>query len=538
MNGLAKYIYVYVLIITSLFIKGQNHDSLNKLLKTTKHDSIKLRLLVELSEVCDPSDILIYAEPAVKLANELLRKPSNNELKIKILSQKSKAINNIGFVYHNQGEITKALNYYNQSLKTQKEILPNVVSKNEMIGIKKGIASSFNNIGSIYRNQGDIQTALNYYNQAFKIQQEIDDKEGMAYSFINIGTIYNNQGDIPKALEFYDKSLKLREEIGDKQGVATSLNNIGLIYSGQGDIKNALKYHNQSLKLREEIGDKQGISYSLDNIGSIYNFQGDFNKALGNFERALKLREELDDKLGIANSLNNIGQIYGRKDVLKAIDYYAKSLKILQEIDYKEGVAVCLNNLGVMYRSVGYLSLTSGDKNKNYQLARSYAGSSLKISKELGFPEYIRNAEFSLSQLDSIHGDNKGAYEHYKQFIIYRDSLNNESTRKASIKNQLKYEFEKKEAVIKEQQEKERIIANEKDRFQKIVIGSVILGLLLVMIFAVFIFRSLKTTRKQKVIIEEKQKEILDSIHYAKRIQKSLLPTEKYIARHLQHYKD
>ena len=49
-------------------------------------------------------------------------------------------------------------------------------------------------------------------------------------------------------------------------------------------------------------------------------------------------------------------------------------------------------------------------------------------------------------------------------------------------------------------------------------------------------FRSLFITRRQKQIIlrqkelvEEKQKEILDSIHYARRIQKSLLPTEKYI---------
>ncbi len=115
-----------------------------------------------------------------------------------------------------------------------------------------------------------------------------------------------------------------------------------------------------------------------------------------------------------------------------------------------------------------------------------------------------------------------------------RDSINNEQTRKASLKNQLKYEFEKKEAVIKEQQEKERAIAEEKNRFQQIVILSVVIGLLLVVVFAIFVFRSLKTTRSQKHIIEEKQKEILDSIRYAKRIQTSLLPTEKYIAKQMR----
>ncbi|MEO6305826.1 MAG: hypothetical protein ABIP51_21950, partial [Bacteroidia bacterium] len=39
---------------------------------------------------------------------------------------------------------------------------------------------------------------------------------------------------------------------------------------------------------------------------------------------------------------------------------------------------------------------------------------------------------------------------------------------------------------------------------------------------------------KQKSVVDEKQKEILDSIHYAKRIQISLLPTEKFIERILK----
>jgi hypothetical protein len=62
-----------------------------------------------------------------------------------------------------------------------------------------------------------------------------------------------------------------------------------------------------------------------------------------------------------------------------------------------------------------------------------------------------------------------------------------------------------------------------------------------VLLFAGFIFRSLRITRKQKQIIEqqkhlveEKQKEILDSIHYARRIQTALLPTDKYIEKSLK----
>jgi len=86
---------------------------------------------------------------------------------------------------------------------------------------------------------------------------------------------------------------------------------------------------------------------------------------------------------------------------------------------------------------------------------------------------------------------------------------------------------------MQETQAKERAVAEGRNRFQQIVIWSVVIGLLLVIIFAGFIYRSLKITHKQKKIIEEKQREILDSIHYAKRIQTALITNERYIHKNL-----
>jgi serine phosphatase RsbU (regulator of sigma subunit) len=66
---------------------------------------------------------------------------------------------------------------------------------------------------------------------------------------------------------------------------------------------------------------------------------------------------------------------------------------------------------------------------------------------------------------------------------------------------------------------------------------------LAVVIILIIVFRSLKVTRKQKAmieeqknIVEEKNKDITDSIHYASRIQKALLTTDDYISSHLKEY--
>ena len=45
-------------------------------------------------------------------------------------------------------------------------------------------------------------------------------------------------------------------------------------------------------------------------------------------------------------------------------------------------------------------------------------------------------------------------------------------------------------------------------------------------------------TDKQKHLVEEKQKEILDSINYAKRIQQAHMPTEKYVMKNIERLKE
>lgn len=378
------------------------------------------------------------------------------------------------------------------------ELSEKLIQSNNLLIQKKGkigLADAYNNIGFMYNNQGDIPNALDYFGKSLKIQEELGYKQGIAELMSNIGVIYYLQNELEKALDFYLKSLKIRESLGDKNAIANSLSNIGNLFYTQKNMSRALYYSTRSLKLQEEIGDKEGMAYSLNNLGTIYFFKNNIDDALGVYYRSKKIREEIGDMQGIAASQHNIATAYLKLAAPKGSLTYNK------------------------------IHLT---------LALSNADSSLLISKKLGFPANIRNAERLLSRIDSLRGNYKDAFEHYKQYILFRDSITNEGTRKASIKNQLKYEFERKEAVLKEKQEKEKALAEEKNRFQQIVIFSVVIGLVLVLIFAGFIFRTLKTTRNQKTIIEEKQKEILDSIQYAKRIQQSLLPNEKFIDKSLK----
>jgi tetratricopeptide (TPR) repeat protein len=401
----------------------------------------------------------------------------------------------------------------------------------------KHLALGLDHLGYVYDLQGKTIASLDFHRKSLTIQESLGDKKEIANSLHSIAFIYNSQGDIPKALDYFSKSLKIFEAIGDKVGTATSLNTTGLIYYNQGEIAKAIEHYNKSLKIRTEIGDQQGIATSLNNIGAVYRKQGDMQKALQCYEKSLRIREEIGDQYGAAFTLNNLGFLYKNLgDLAKANNYYNRSLKIREEIGDKKGIAGSLNNIAAIYF-----------KEKNYSKTLEYSLKSLQLSRELGYPDNIRGAARMLSAVYKTRNDYRKALEYYELFVQMRDSVNNEESRNSLVKNQLKYEYEKKTATdsvahAKENEvKKAQILKQEteikaKKNQQYALFG----GLALVLVFAGFMYNRFRITQKQKILIEkqkrlveDKQKEILDSIYYARRIQQTLLTSEKYIGKKL-----
>ncbi len=382
---------------------------------------------------------------------------------------------------------------------------------------KKYEGRAFNLIGIGYLNKGYYPQALKYFFSALKIMEEIQDKSGISSTYINIGVIYKNQANNNEALKYYFKSLKITEQIKLKDPkntfnnklLASSYNNIGNIFDNQHNYPKALEYYFESLKLYEELDDPYGISSAYNNIGIIYNYQHNYNKALQMYVDALKIAEELDDKLQIATCYINIGALYAKVPKLP--------------LPFRKKNMIYTNN------PTGW--------------ATYYLTEALKICQFISNKDGIKDCYHNLTILDTITNNYQAAFAHSKLYVAYGDSLNNEETQKQSLQASMQYEFDKKELVTKAEQDKKDAIVKEEKQKQKIVIGLVSFVLLLVILFSFFLYKRFRITSKQKLIIEqqkvvvdkayeslhEKNKEVMDSINYASRIQKALLPNENYI---------
>nr|MDU9045169.1 tetratricopeptide repeat protein [Candidatus Electrothrix aestuarii] len=141
---------------------------------------------------------------------------------------------------------------------------------------------------------GRYTEALPLYEQSLYILRDIGDRTGEGATLNNIGQIYRAQGDDTTALNYLEQSLRIRREIGNKAGESATLNNISQIYQARGDYASALKYLKQSLTISQEIGDRVGEASSSWNIGHAYRELDELCKAEPYMSQAVKIAEQIN----------------------------------------------------------------------------------------------------------------------------------------------------------------------------------------------------------------------------------------------------
>ncbi len=412
--------------------------------------------------------------------------------------------------------------------------------------LKKNLAGALNNIGYHYKTHGNTLLALEYYLQSLTIEKELDNKTGIATTLNNLGAIYEAQGDIRNALDYHHQSLKISEDIKNKKGISLSFNNIGVIYESQDDLPTALDYYLKSLQIDRELNNIQGIAITLNNIGYLYEDLGKLDSALKYHEESLVLQRRIGHKPGEANSLSNIGGVYDmKKEFDLAIQYQMQSLAIYEEFAYKKGISTSLFNLATLYLKKG-----------NVKYAESHALKSFEIAQEIGSPSTIKSAANILSEI--YEKENKGmlALQMHKLFIQMRDSISSEENQAATIKRQSQYQYDKQKVLDDAENVRKVAVEQKEKEKQKILTYVAGAGILLLVVFLIFVFNRLKVTNRQKTIIDkaneelnqqndeisaqrdqiELQKEIVEkaheevqaSINYAQRIQTALLSTEEH----------
>jgi tetratricopeptide (TPR) repeat protein len=568
-----KYFYTCLTILLFLISNSNAQknikkiDSLKNLIKNEASEKISLQrlLLLEYKTIENEDSLLPLFQ---KLLNQSVSKGEREE--------EGKLCIVIGNIQLNKDEFTSALSLYERALKIFTEIKKEdqIASSNNRIGSaylflgeyqkslernnlavtyyskvhdSEALASCYGNMGIAYKKLGKFIDAIEYQKKSYTEEQKTNNKHGMASCVNAIGNIYFSQGDYPNALKNYFTSLKLQKEAGYPEGIANALSNIGMVFKKQGELDKALKYSLQSYEIEKKHNRLQGMAISLSNIGDIYFKKNDKKNALDNFKQSLTLFEKINDEIGIADLRGSLGLLFeSNKNYDSALVYHQQSLSIYEKTGQIDAKCIELFNIANCYVN-----------QKRTDEAIRYLKQTISESKKNQLIENVEVAEELLATIYERKNNPAEALKHYKEFIIYRDSIFNIKKSDEVYKNEMKYEFELKAAEDSIENLHKQEILDSQIKAQKLEIEGerlkkyfMLAGIIILLIVAMIIFNRYKLTQKQKLIIEnqkieveyqkqlveEHQKEIKDSINYAKRIQSSFMASENEFKANLQDY--
>jgi len=469
------------------FAQQAKTDSLEKLLKKQANDTVRVLLLSELCwqyRSADPKKALEYGEEGLNLAKTLDYKKGIADL-----------YNTLGIVYYLNSKILKSIECHKEALKISEEL-----------NIKRGIAKSYNNLSINYSELADFKNALDYAFKNLKIQEELNNKVEIAKAFNNIGLIYykqsyDNRANINDALSYYEKALKIREEIHDEEGTASTLYNLGQAYTFS--------------VLRKKENDKN------------YDCNPGYDSVLKYYNRSIAINTKIGNLSKVASINNVIGNIYGEKGQYnEALSHYNKSLEMSRLNDFKREIVVALYNIGCIK-----------SKQKKYKEALNLFNQSLKLAEEIEYKDFVKENYRKISNTYFEIGNYKEAYSYYVVFSAVKDSIYTKES--SDFQNNIvsQYEDEKKQQQIKLLNQ-ENDLKQQRLKNNRLIIYATSFGLVLLLILTVVILNGYRQKQKTNKLLEaknaeigKKNKDITDSIKYAQRIQKAILPAHDFVSK-------
>jgi CHAT domain-containing protein/tetratricopeptide (TPR) repeat protein len=243
-------------------------------------------------------------------------------------------------------------------------------------GDHSGEADALNTIGLILPETGEMQKALDFLNQALRLERAQGFRRWEVVTLNGIGVVYYFLGEQQKALDFHTQALQLMRATGDRTGEATTLNDIGSIYRDLRDFGTALLFFNQALELSRAVGYRTEEAHALHEIGLIYLDLGEKQKALDYLSETLPLiREVFNRSYFEARSLSSIGWVhYSLGEQQKALDFYNQALRLERAAGYRRWEADTLYGIGLVYYSLGEQQKALDFYNQALQLMRATGG--------------------------------------------------------------------------------------------------------------------------------------------------------------------
>ncbi|MBI1307210.1 MAG: tetratricopeptide repeat protein [Bacteroidetes bacterium] len=337
-------------------------------------------------------------------------------------------------------------------------------------------------------NSGAYEDASSLIDRHIKESLIHKDTFNLCRAHSNQGVLNDYRGNYTPALKCLFKALRLAEAIHNEKLMSDIYSNIGIVYDNTHDSKKALEYYHKDLALIEHSDDTMGISGVLHNLSGQYCTLQLYDSAMNYVKRAYHLNRLIKNFEWQCLNLQLIGNIYQNTNQLDSAEiFYLQSAALSDSIGEKYALLISDLALGQLYIEQG-----------KYDKAQAFLNKANELAIEAEALDYLKEIEETYSRLYEKVGRFADAFQHYKLYIKYRDSIYNEENSKAQLETRIQYEFDKKEAIAQAEQHEKDLLAEKELQRQRLIRNVSLSGACVLMLFLLVVVLQRNRIKKGK----------------------------------------
>lgn len=335
-----------------------------------------------------------------------------------------------------------------------------------------------------------LDTALLLVKQSLEVAIEIKDPILQAGAWEGIGLIEQQLGNSDQSLNATFKALRIYESLNLTERMAASYAQIASYYLSDTNYPIAISYLKKTKDIYSQSENTSNLALTIINLGESHRLANHLDSAVTNFQQALRINKTIKNKTIQGYSLGNLGMVYSTQNkYIIAKKNLNEAITIFSDLKNYYSTSVYLAELGEIYA-----------KEKEWNLSEEKFLEALKMAKQNGLKEQIRDFSAMLVSFYEDQQMHKKALSYQKLYQVYQDSLVNKNNIQKIEQLKSGYEIDKRESEIG--------LLNTINTNQKRTVILLIIGSLLLLLFVSLLYFGNKKIKKTNQILSS-QKNII-----------------------------
>jgi two-component system, NtrC family, sensor kinase len=455
-------------------------------------------------------------------------------------------------------KIKKIVLLSNENLDSANALAAKTIEEAKHIGYKKGEAIARIRMASNNCYKGNFATAKENLEISNQLLTQLKDSAAISEMYNCYGTMYAMQNKLDSSHFFFDKGIAISTVMKDDEMLSTLFQNNAISFQQQSNYAQSLVNFQKALQIAEKRNDETDKAFIYLNMAITYNQLNDTARSEQSFLKALRFAEKLDLKNVEAYAYANLSALYaGKNRYAEQYSYGMKAAALGKQLGDAgiEASSMSRAALGLLNQNkfdeaerLNKQAMAVADASKQpFNIYQAYAnmGKIYTVSKAYSqavpyyetalrsltgadlYTEEVGDNYADLSECYEQTGDYKKSLATYKMAAQIKDSARGKENVRKATELTMNYEFEKKQELARAEQARKDAVTQKEKNQQYFIIAALGLVILAVVIIALIQFRNNKQKRKANLLLEQKRRQLENTLSELTTTQAQLIQSEK-----------